>query len=233
MNLLCLDTSSRDASIAVLRDEEILRECNFACGSDLAATLVPSLDFLLRSLGLSVAAIDLFGVAIGPGLFTGIRVGLATLKGLDFTAGRPVAAVSTLEALALKAADAAPLAVPMIDARRGEVYIAGYSLDQGELRQRLAPRLLRVEDAVPHLEPLGDMAFVGSGAENHAEQIQRLFPRGRLLRRSGFLASEVGCMALRLWRAGLCLNDLQEIRPAYIRQPDAETQSTRPRRSGD
>jgi tRNA threonylcarbamoyladenosine biosynthesis protein TsaB len=233
VNLLCLDTTSGDASLAVRRDDEPLGEFNAAAAGGLAAVLVPALEFLLRSLAMTVADIDLFAAAVGPGLFTGIRVGLATLKGLDFAARKPVAAVGTLEALALKAADAAPLVIPLIDARRGEVYAAGYSLDHGELRERLAPCLLRLEAAVPLLEPLGDLAFVGSGAEVHAERLRRLFPRGRLLQRSRFLAGEVGRIAWRDYRAGRCLPDLQDLRPAYIRKPDAETRPQPPRRDGD
>ncbi len=228
MNLLCLDTTSRDASIAVLRDEEVLLEYNVTSAGDLAAMLAPSLDFLLRSLGLSVHDFDLFGAAVGPGLFTGIRVGLATLKGLNLAAARPVAAVSTLEALAFKSADSGPSIVPMIDARRGEVYLGGYGFDQGELRERIPPCLRRIKDAVPLLEPLGEIVFVGSGAENNAEQVRNLFPRGRLLYRSNFLASEVGRIALRHFRAGRCLVDLQDLRPFYIRKPDAEASRTPP-----
>jgi len=78
MNLLCFDTTSRDASIAVLRDDEIVLEYNFSSRDDLSAMLIPSLEFLLRSLGVKVAQIDLFGVSVGPGLFTGIRVGPPT-----------------------------------------------------------------------------------------------------------------------------------------------------------
>jgi tRNA threonylcarbamoyladenosine biosynthesis protein TsaB len=233
VNLLCLDTTSGDASLAVQRDGEALGEFSALGGGDLAAVLVPGLESLLRSLAMTVADIDLFAAAVGPGLFTGIRVGLATLKGLDFAARKPVAAVGTLAALALKAAEAAPLVVPLIDARRGEVYAAGYSLDDGELRERLAPCLLRLEAAVPLLEPLGDMAFVGSGAEAHAERLLRLFPRGRFLPRPRFLAAEVGRIAWRHFRAGRCLCDLQDLRPAYIRKPDAEARPQPPRREGE
>ena len=233
MNLLCFDTTSRDASIAVLRDEEIVLEYNFSSMDDLSAMMIPSLEFLLRSLNMKVAEFDLFGVAVGPGLFTGIRVGLATLKGLDFAAGRPVVGVSTLEALASKFPDTNQTVVPMIDARRGEVYIGGYGFDQGELRERFAPCLLRVEGAVPLLAPWSDLVFVGSGAENHGDLVRRLFPGGRLLYRSNFLASEIGRIALRDFHKGRFLTDLQDLHPAYIRRPDAEARHVRPASDGD
>ncbi|MBE0665367.1 MAG: tRNA (adenosine(37)-N6)-threonylcarbamoyltransferase complex dimerization subunit type 1 TsaB, partial [Candidatus Aminicenantes bacterium] len=117
MNLLCFDTTSRDASIAVLRDEEILQEYNFSTRDNLSAVMIPSLEFLLRSLGMKISQIDLFGVAVGPGLFTGIRIGLATLKGMNFAAAKPMVAVNTLEALAFKFADSKKNIVALIDAR--------------------------------------------------------------------------------------------------------------------
>ena len=233
MNLLCFDTSSRDASIAVLRDKEIVLEYNFSSNGDLSAMMAPSLEFLLRALGMKIAEFDLFGVAVGPGLFTGIRVGLATLKGLNFVAGKPVVGVNTLEALASKFADTSQTIVPMIDARRGEVYIGGYGFEAGEMREKFAPRLLRVEDAVPLLALFRDLIFIGSGAENHAELVRRLFPDSRLLYRSNFLASEIGRIALRRFREGRFLTDLQQLLPVYIRRPDAEVRRACPGRDGE
>ncbi|MCU0236178.1 MAG: tRNA (adenosine(37)-N6)-threonylcarbamoyltransferase complex dimerization subunit type 1 TsaB [Acidobacteria bacterium] len=231
MNLLCFDTSSRDASIAVLRDEEVVLEYNFSSRAELSAMLIPSLEFLLRSLGLGVRQVDLFGVSVGPGLFTGIRVGLATLKGLDFPGGRPVVGVNALEALACKFADTRHTVVPMIDARKGETYLAAYRFDPpeagGGMVELLAPCLLRVADAVPLLEKFPDKVFVGSGAENHGELLRRDFPGARLLYRSNFLATEIGRIALERFRLGQYVTDLQQLHPLYIRKPDAESSRER------
>lgn len=231
MNLLCFDSTSRDASIAILRDEEILLEYNFSSRDDLSAMMIPSLEFLLRSLGWRMPQVDLFGVAVGPGLFTGIRVGLATLKGLNFAGGKPMVGVNTLEALACKFADSKRTIVPMIDARKGEVYLAAYRFDTpgsgGEMVECLAPRLLRVQDAASLLAPFPDKVFVGSGAECHGDRLRRDCPGGRLLYRSNFLASEIGRLALARFRRGLFVTDLQEIHPFYIRKPDAQAHGER------
>jgi len=227
MNLLGFDTTSRNASIAVLRDDEIVLEYNFSSRDDLSAMLIPSLEFLLRSLCLKIAQIDLFGVSVGPGLFTGIRVGLATLKGLDFGGKKPVVGVNALEALAFKFADTRHTVVPMIDARKGEVYLGAYRFDPSpagsEMIELLPPCLLQVGDAIPLLAPFSDKVFVGSGAENHGDQIRREFPGGRLLYRSNFLASEIGRIARERFRLGRYVTDLQELHPVYIRKPDAES----------
>ena len=103
MNLLGLDTSSRDVSIAVLKDESLALEYNFISQDNLSAMLVPSLEFILKALGLQIAQIDVFGISLGPGLFTGIRIGMATLKGLAFAERKPVVGVISLKALAVQA----------------------------------------------------------------------------------------------------------------------------------
>jgi tRNA threonylcarbamoyladenosine biosynthesis protein TsaB len=235
MNLLCFDTTSRRASIAVLRDEEVVAEYNFAANDDLSAMLAPGAEFLLRSLRLKIADIDLFAAATGPGLFTGIRVGLATLEGLNHAAGKPVAGVNTLEALAANfaGAGAGQTVVPMIDARKGEIYLGAYDFTNGGPREKLAPGLLRVEDTVLSLAPFGDVVFVGSGAENHRDLLGRLHPRGRFPQCSAFLAGAVGRIALRRFREGRCLTDMQQLLPYYVRKPDAEMHHARPGCEGD
>ena len=231
MILLACDTSSRDASLAVLRDGEIVLEYNSSSRDDLSAMMSPSLEFLLRSLGLKLAQIDLFAAAVGPGLFTGIRVGLATLKGLNLTAGKPMVGVNTLEALAYKFTETRHTIVPMIDARKGEIYVAAYAFDPPPaglgMVERLRPCLLKVEEAAPLLAAFPDKVFVGSGAENHADQLRRDFPGGRLLYRSNFLASEVGRIALACFQRGQFATDPQDLHPVYIRRPDAETRRSR------
>jgi len=223
MNLLCFDTTSRDASIAVLRDEEIVLEYNFSSRDNLSAMLIPSLEFLLQSLGLKIAQIDLFGVAIGPGLFTGIRIGLATLKGLNFAAAKPMVGVNTLEALAFKFADSKKTVVPLIDARKGEVYLSCFRFANGEMTQLVQPCLLPVSALASLLNPFADKVFVGSGAECHGDFLKDAFPGSRILYRSNFLASEIGKIALQRFRCRQAVTDLQMLLPIYIRRPDAES----------
>ncbi len=227
MILLALDTTSPDASIAVLRDGEIVLEYNFSSRDDLSAMMIPSLEFLLRSLGLKLDQVDLYAVALGPGLFTGIRVGLATLKGLNFSAGKPMVGVNALEALACKLAETRHTIVPMIDARKGEIYAAAYTPNPlpagGRMVERLHPCLLKVEEVAPLLSALADKVFTGSGAEIHRDRLRREFPGDRVWVRSNFLASEIGRIALASFQLRQFTTDPQDLRPVYIRRPDAET----------
>jgi len=223
VNLLCFDTTSHQASIAVLRDGEVVLEYNFSARDDLAARMIPSLEFLLASLDMKVSQVDFFGVTVGPGLFTGIRVGLATLKGLNFSASRPVVGVNTLEALACKFADAANTVVPMIDARKGEVYLAAYRFAGGEMSELLPPCLVKAAEAATLLAPFAGKVMVGSGAERHGDLLKETVADARFLRRSQFLASEVGKIAWQRYRRRQFVTDLQELLPLYLRRPLAET----------
>jgi tRNA threonylcarbamoyladenosine biosynthesis protein TsaB len=223
MILLSLDSSSRDASIAVLKDEDVLLEYNFSSQDNLSAMLVPSLEFILKALGLQMAQIDAFGVGIGPGLFTGIRIGMATLKGLAFAGKKPVVGVISLTALAYKFRDTKKNIISLIDAKKGEVYLGGYRFDSGELVELIPPCLLKIAAIVPLVADLPDKIFVGSGAEKHMDFIKNNFSGSRRPYRSNFLANEIGRIALQQFRRGHFLTDLHELLPFYIRKPDAET----------
>ena len=216
-----------------LRDEEIVLEYNFSSRDNLSAMMIPSLEFLLRSLGMNISQIDVFGVAVGPGLFTGIRIGLATLKGMNFAAGKPMVGVNTLEALACKFADSKKNIVALIDARKGEAYLGCYNFVDGEMNILVPPCLLPVSALESLLAPFADKVFVGSGAECHGDFLKSTFPESQTLYRSNFLASEIGKIALRRFRCRQYTTDLQELLPFYIRRPDAESNLARANASVD
>ena len=114
--------------------------------------------------------------------------------------------VNTLEALAFKFADTRHTIVPMIDARKGEVYLGAYRFAPppaaGEMVELLAPCLLNAGAAAALLAPFADKVFVGSGAENHGDLLRRECPGARLLYRSNFLASEIGASPSSVSTAG-------------------------------
>lgn len=223
MNLLSLDTSSQDASIAVLNDDVVLLEYNFSSRDNLSVMLVPSLEFILKALGLQVGQIDAFGVSIGPGLFTGIRIGMATLKGMAFAGKKPLLGVVSLEALAYKFMDSKNNVISMIDAKKGEVYLGGYRFENGELIELIPPCLLKIAAIVPLVADLPGKIFVGSGAEKHMDFLKNNFSDCRRPYRSNFLANEIGKIALLRFNRHPGPDTLQELLPFYLRQPDAET----------
>jgi tRNA threonylcarbamoyladenosine biosynthesis protein TsaB len=223
MILLSLDTSAREASISVLENNDILLEYNFASRDNLSAMLVPSLEFVLKTLGLQLAQIDAYGIGIGPVNFTGIRIGMATLKGLAFGEKKPLVGVISLKALAYKFVGSKKTVIALIDAKKGEVYLGGYGFDAGELVELIPPCLIKIVDIIPLLAKFPEIIFVGSGAEKHLDFLEKNFSDSWRLKRSNFLASEIGMIALRQLGCRQYLTDLQYLLPFYIRKPDAET----------
>lgn len=177
--ILALETATSVVSAALLRGAELIEECRAASGPA-AETLLPCIDALLSKAGFDQRDVDAFAVSIGPGSFTSLRVGTATAKGLAFGTDRPIAAVSTLRALAERGAPSAARVVPMLDARRGEVYAAAYAAGPGhepvlaegvytpeELCGKLAAPLLLVGDGIAVAgaalrERLGEVAWLES-----------------------------------------------------------------------
>lgn len=230
-HILALDTTSPHASISILKEGEILCEYNFSSQDRLSASLIPVIDFLLKECGLNLGAVDVFGIAIGPGLFTGIRVGLAALKGLLFAAGKPVVGVVTLKALAhkyLPNAAGNDVLIPLIDARRSEVYAAGYTIYRGEIEEIMAPFLVHIGELKNELAALQTtgLFFLGSGAEVHKELLAENFKRSKIYYRSSFLAAEIGKMTYHDYLRKNYITDLRQLFPFYIRKPDAERNST-------
>lgn len=227
ITILSLDTTSKYASISIAKGEEIHLEYNFATRDELSASLIPSLEFVLNSMPLKLEDIDVYGIGIGPGLFTGIRVGLATLKGLILGTGKPVVPVVTLRALAYKYNDSKSPIISMIDARRDELYIAAYRFVNRHAQELLPPGLIHIDQLKHHLEPLDEFkktkfSFVGSGAEVHKTFIKEHLAWGNVYRRSCFLASEICKVTFHHYTKNNYITDLQQLMPFYIRKPDAE-----------
>jgi tRNA threonylcarbamoyladenosine biosynthesis protein TsaB len=222
VTILALDTTSAFASIALLKDEQTIFEYNFSSDDNLSAILIPSLEFLLKSVQVKLDDLDAFAAGIGPGLFTGLRVGLATIKGLNMLLARPVVPVVTLEALAYKCRETERPIVALIDARRSEVYCGAYRFDGRELQATIPACLIPFADLQVTLAGLKDPIFVGSGADVHRAKLRTWYKRAQLDTRSHFLACEIGKIAQARFTAGVFVTDMQHLLPLYLRKPDAE-----------
>jgi len=137
--ILALDTCDVRGSVAILRDESLLQIAPHTTNEDYSSWLLPSVTAVLTSAGLTLRDIDLYAVAAGPGSFTGVRVGLTTVKAWSEVYGRRIASVSRLEAIAAGSAGSFPYVAAFIDARRNQIFAALY-------RRRAAALLARVDD---------------------------------------------------------------------------------------
>jgi tRNA threonylcarbamoyladenosine biosynthesis protein TsaB len=133
--ILALDTCDARGSVALLRDESLFYAEPHATTEDYSSWLLPAVTHVLATVGLTLRDIDLYAVTAGPGSFTGVRVGLTTAKAWSEVHGRPIAAVSRLEAIATQSTGASPCVAAFIDARRNQIFAALYRRQAASLQR--------------------------------------------------------------------------------------------------
>jgi len=168
MKLLLLDTSTSVFSVAVSAGEKLLGETSGSAGPLTAARLVPAVQGLFADCGLAPADLDGLAVTVGPGAFTGLRVGMAFIKGLAYATGKPVVGLSSLALLAMNAAGSAIPVCPLFDAKRDEIYGGLYSFAAGTetlIADLVSPPQQFIETMT------GPTLFLGDGAVRYQELI--------------------------------------------------------------
>ena len=220
MLVLALDTTTRRGSCAIARDGAVLREIAGDAARPHDERLPRELMSLVAGAGIALEAVDAYAVATGPGSFTGLRIGIATMQGLAFAAGKPLAGVSAFDALARLAADGrgrgAPRVATWIDAWRGEVYAALY--EHGE---EVEPPTVARPDALlaRYPEPL---TIIGDAADLYRQAIVSALPGARIAEPAmPPLAGTIALLADAAARQAP-LPPPDAIRPLYVRRPDAE-----------
>ena len=223
MLVLAVDTTASSGSVALLENARILSEVNFDPPATHSRKLLPAIDFILKSSDRGVQQIDGYAVAVGPGSFTGIRIGLSTIKSLAYASGSPVAPVSTLQALALKLLHPQTrLLCPVIDAKKSEIYAALFE-STGSRLEEIIPQGAYSPDGFFSLLPSRRIVyFIGSGIEVYRDKLLRyLKDKARFAPRSLFLAYEVGLLGSDILQRGQG-RDAQELEPLYFRKSQAE-----------
>ncbi len=228
MRILAMDSAAGSVSAAVLEDERVLAEGTSNAGRNASTDLLPMVAFVLRTAGVRIGDVDLIACTEGPGSFTGLRIGIATAKGLALAAGKPLVGVSSLEALACNPARPGVTICPMIDARRNQVYAALFGADDRGNLQRIRPDELA--DLACCLRGLvGEVVFVGSGAARYAGDIRRLLSPAAVFASDHhhlIRASTVGRLGLRNYRQQGAVEPVRFM-PRYLRTSDAEGKMAR------
>jgi tRNA threonylcarbamoyladenosine biosynthesis protein TsaB len=176
MKVLSIETSTMLGGVAVLdSDVGLLAETKVSVKTGHSERLMSEVDQALRACGLGLGDLDAVAVAVGPGSFTGLRIGLSTAKGLAFRTGLNIVAVPTLEAFAMNFPFSAHPVCPMLDARKGEVY-AGVFVSGSEGARRLVPETsVRADELAMRLKGHEKVVFAGEGALIYREAITRAF----------------------------------------------------------
>lgn len=222
--LLAIESATGRASAALWRDGATRDVESTPAGVSVAASLLPAIDTLLRRAGLRVPELAAFAIAIGPGSFTGLRIGVATLKGLAFGGEAPAVAVSTLAALARAAGPGEEPVVALLDARRGEVYAAAFRQQGAEPDPRLPAGVYTPAELAARLPRV--CRLVGEGAALLPDALVRELGGGasvdaKLTLGAGQVA-ELGAIALARGRGV----PVETLVPSYLRRAEAEVKRT-------
>ncbi len=224
MKILAFDSTARSASVALLEDERLLALYNIDNGLTHSELLLPMAEEILRSLRVDISEIGLFAAAVGPGSFTGVRIGASLVKGLAFGRDIPCAAVSTLEALCENLRGTAGYIIPCMDARRAQVYTATFLSDGRTTKRLTEDRAISLSQLADELRGVGEPIYLVGDGYDVAHRA--LSAAGIPLANTPPLAIlqsaySIGLVALRQHAEGRTVTD-SEISATYLRVPQAE-----------
>ncbi len=218
MRILAVDTSAVCASVGITENGKILSESSINTGLTHSRTLMPMIDSTLRNGEIDLDSIDYLACSVGPGSFTGIRIGVAAIKGLADGLKKKCIPVSTLEALAYNLQGRCCTAVSVMDARCNQVYCGIFLVDGEEITRLTEDMALKIEELEKILPDYENVVFVGDGARLcHSKLGYEIAPAGQLYQRgsSVALAAEKSFSEEKTVTAA-------ELMPAYLRLPQAE-----------
>ncbi|QJA05340.1 tRNA (adenosine(37)-N6)-threonylcarbamoyltransferase complex dimerization subunit type 1 TsaB [Thermosulfurimonas marina] len=219
--ILAFETSGETGGVALYQGR-VLAEVTLSGALTYSRRLLPALDFLLGQLGLRLSQIEALAVAVGPGSFTGLRIGLATVKALALVLQRPVVGVETLAALAAQVPESPLPVCAVLDARRGELYAALYRMVDGYPQVFMRPRIISPERLCAEIS--GPTLFVGEGLRLFREELRRRLGE-RFREAPGHLregrAAAVAYLAERRLLSG-STDDPATLLPFYLRPSEAE-----------
>ena len=220
MLILALESSAKAASVALMQDAELLAQYSQCSGLTHSRTLLPMVEDMLKNTDKKLADVDFIAVAHGPGSFTGIRIGVSTVKGLAWASDKKCVGVSTLAAMAWHGAAAGGLVCPVMDARRSQVYNALFEIKDGAPERLCRDRAIALSELAAELKGYDrEVLLVGDGARLSfdyltAEGISCRIAPQNLLYQSAW---GVGMEALRI-KPGTA----DDLLPVYLRLSQAE-----------
>jgi tRNA threonylcarbamoyladenosine biosynthesis protein TsaB len=215
MRLLAIETSTLAGGVALLDGDRLVGEYLLDVRVTHSERLMAALDRVLHDAGVTLDEIDALAVAVGPGSFTGLRIGLGTAKGLAFGRDLPVAAVPTLDAMAAGVPFAALPVCPVIDARKGEVYVSRYRWDGAAMRREWDYLAMSPAELTERLDE--PVILVGDAASSIVSPLARLAPVARRLP-SAACVGQVGLERLARGER----TDAAALVPLYLRPSQAE-----------
>ncbi|MEA5010397.1 MAG: tRNA (adenosine(37)-N6)-threonylcarbamoyltransferase complex dimerization subunit type 1 TsaB [Angelakisella sp.] len=234
MKLLALECSATAASVALCTRDKVIGEYFLSTGQTHSQTLLPMTEQLLHTSGETLAGVELLAVSVGPGSFTGLRIGISAVKGIAMGANKPCVAVSTLEALAYNLCGFEGIAASVMDARCGQVYCALFHLEDGRVSRICPDSAMTIADLGKILgEEKKPVFLVGDGAMlcynillENVPGLRLAPPHLRLQR-----AASVGACAWQQYERQGAVS-AAALAPTYLRLPQAERELKRKEATG-
>ncbi len=174
MKILGLDSSGLVASVAVAEEGNLLAEYTVNYKKTHSQTLLPMLDDIVKMIELDLHTVDAIAIAMGPGSFTGLRIGSATAKGLGFALGKPLVEIPTVDGLAYNLWGSRDLVCPLMDARRNQTYTGLYEFVDGKMQVIREQCAVGIDEIITNINQLGrSVVFLGDGVPIFADYIQQ------------------------------------------------------------
>ena len=222
MKILGIDTATQFLALGIIEDDNILSELRLDAGQTHAQILLPSIEKVLKDADLELEDLNGIALSIGPGSFTGLRIGLATAKGLCFASGKPLLSVPTLDGLVYFNLNSPYPLVPVLDAKKNEIYSSVYDTKSGAVKRISDYWVLSAEKLVAKIPE--EVIFLGLGLEVFQDKLKELCGE-----KAHFLAGErnlpsgssIAFLGLEKFRRSE-FEDLEKAEPLYLRSSDAE-----------
>jgi tRNA threonylcarbamoyladenosine biosynthesis protein TsaB len=221
--ILSADTSGKTAAIALLDNEKIIASYTINTGLTHSQKLLPLIEQMLVTVGVDISEIDCFAISNGPGSFTGLRIGISTIKAIAHVLNKPIIEVSTLDALSFNFPSFTDYVCPIIDARRQEVYTAVYKNG----KKVLDDCNIKLEELLNfYKDKKGKIIFLGDGVLSYKDIIEKALPKRATFAPNHLLlqnASSVGMVALKEIKSGN-IKSYKDIKVSYLKktQPEQE-----------
>ena len=225
MKILALDSSGLVASVALAEDDNLLGEYTVNYKKTHSQTLLPMLDALGQMVELDLTTLDAIAVAAGPGSFTGLRIGVATAKGIGLALDKPLVAVFTVDALAYNLWGSPGVVCPLMDARRGQVYTGLYAFAEGQLEVLCPAEAVALEEIAEECNRRGkSVTFLGDGVPVYRERLEELLQVPHLYAPAHMnkqRAASVAALGMEKFRRGESVS-ARDLAPVYLRMSQAE-----------
>ena len=226
MITLAFDSTAKAASVAVVKDGRVLADFTVDNGLTQSELLLPMAESVLHALKLSFSDVNLLAATVGPGSFTGVRIGVALVKGIAFGKSTPCVAVSTIEALAENLSPIDAVIVPVMDAKRSQVYTAIFDSDGKEIKRLTEDMAIGIDELAKRLDVVARGRKIYLSGDGYEIAKKMLTELGVKVEETPALlinenAASVAKVAIRSYERGKYVTDSEFI-PTYLRVPQAE-----------